>query len=105
MLGQMSASETIAISTLYKEAAVAVNTKQDPAPIMGRLLRILENSQAGGRLPDPQRLYQVLDLILHTDKAAPHIASTSAPISLALELSAQDPLRQRGTLFGLDLGL
>ena len=105
MLGQMSASETIAIAALYKEAAVAVETQQDPAPAMSRLQRILDNSHSEGRLPDPQGLYQALDSILHTDKAAPHIAGTSAPISLALELSALDPLRQRGKIFGYDLGL
>ncbi|MHC8386773.1 hypothetical protein ACYZTM_01625 [Pseudomonas sp. MDT2-39-1] len=105
MLGQMSASETIAISARYKEAAVAVNEKQDPAPFMDRLLRILVNAKEGGRLQDPQRLYQILDLILHADKAAPHIASTSEPISLALELSAMDPRRQRGKLLEFAMGL
>lgn len=105
MLEQMSPSETIAISSLYKEAAAAVSARQNPAPIMDRLLRILENSQAGNRLADPQRLYQVLDSILHTNRVAPYIADSSEPMSLAFELSEMDPRQQRGRLLELAMGL
>ena len=105
MLSKLSVCEIIAISTIYKDAAIAVKESRSPDAHMTRLLNILQNAHAGGRHSAPQHLYDALDSILHTDRAVYHLASTSQPISLALELDSLEPRPQRGKILELDLGL
>ena len=105
MLGQLCNCDTIAISKIYAEAAMAVEQKKSPAEKMDRLLNILENAHSGGRLSDPKRLYQALDSMLHTEQVPALLADCSEPLSLALELHALEPIPQYGKIFTHALGV
>ena len=105
MLENMVASETIAISTIYKEAAASVECGRCPAHSMGRVRRILDNSHIEGRLPDPQQLFDVLETALHFPNAAYVITKAPKPLALGISIGTADLLRARAIVFTLDLGV
>ena len=101
----LSRSEILGASHLLKEAAIALESGLDPAPLMRRLWGILIHAQAGGRLEAAQYYYDLIETAFDTEGIPYHLSRSTEPLKIALENGCKSPKMRLAHRLELDLGV